>query len=496
MLTSHVKKILVLALILIAAASYWSYSFMDNSDSPLDNLKREERLDLKKNIVVLGVDERPSEHDSGRSDTLFVVMLDTDNKDVSLLSVPRDTRVKIPGYGWDKINHAFAFGGHKLTQETTEELLGIRINNYVMIDFKGFKGLVDAIGGVDIEVEKPMSYYDEWDGFTIDLAPGMQHMDGEKAIQYVRYRDEEGDIGRIRRQQKFLRAVYDKVTSVEIIPKLPALVKQANQMVDTDLSLGDMMDLAQALSGMMNKQGGLHAAMVPGLPEYIDGVSYWIPDITDLRSLMAEMQGVEMSDRYRSGAERMEAEYIRNLERAKKEIEDELNGVTDEDKDEEVKDADKDDKEIKDSDKKEERKDKKAAAKNSKKSDEDKKSSGSKRSAKQAAQEFAGDVNSGSAEVKETPQQNYGGVIRVVVINCSGDPAKAASARERLSNMGMSVTDGGSGNLREETLVVSTTTSGRVVTRLTEAPFVHGMSISRNPGADYDGIVYVGKDYK
>ena len=158
MLTAHVKKILVLALILIAAASYWSYSFIDGGDeSPLDNLTREERLDLKKNIVVLGVDERPSEEDTGRSDTLFVVMLDTDEDNVSLLSVPRDTRVKIPGYGWDKINHAFAFGGHKLTQETTEQLLGIRINNYVMIDFTGFKGLVDAIGGVDIEVRQSHS---------------------------------------------------------------------------------------------------------------------------------------------------------------------------------------------------------------------------------------------------------------------------------------------------------------------------------------------------
>lgn len=112
-------------------------------------------------------------------------------------------------------------------------------------------------------------------------------------------------------------------------------------------------------------------------------------------------------------------------------------------------------------------------------------------------QEFAGEsVGSSSAEIKETPEQSYGGVIRVVVIDCSGDPAKAASARERLSNLGMSVTDGGSGNVREETLIVSTTTSGRVVTRLTEAPFVHGMSISRKDGADYDGIVYVGKDYK
>lgn len=489
MLTSHVKKILVLALILIAAASYWSYSFIDG-DSPLDNLSKSERLDLKKNIVVLGVDERPSEQDTGRSDTLFVVMLDTDNKDVSLLSIPRDTRVKIPGYGWDKINHAFAFGGHKLTQETTEELLGIRINNYVMIDFKGFKGLVDAIGGVDIEVEKPMSYYDEWDGFTIDLAPGMQHMNGEKAIQYVRYRDEEGDIGRIKRQQKFLRAVYNKVTSVEIIPKLPALVEQANKMVDTDLSIGDMMDLAQALHGMMEKQGGLHAEMVPGLPEYIDGISYWIPDITDLRKQMAEMQGAEMTDRYRRGAERMEAEYVRNLERAKQQIEDELNGV------DKKLDEEKVGTENKDKDKSDTSGKKIVEEKAAKRNADDGNKTGSKRSAKKAVQEFAGDSTSESAAVKETPKQNYGGVIRVVVIDCSGDPAKAASARERLAGLGMSVTDGGSGNVREETLIVSTTTSGRVVTRLTEAPFVHGMSISRKDGADYDGIVYVGKDYK
>ena len=470
MLTSHVKKILVLALILIAAASYWSYSFIDG-DSPLDNLSKSERLDLKKNIVVLGVDERPSEEDTGRSDTLFVVMLDSDNNNVSLLSVPRDTRVKIPGYGWDKINHAFAFGGHKLTQQTTEELLGIRINNYVMIDFKGFKELVDAIGGVYFEVP-----FD---------------MDGDKAIQYVRYRDEEGDIGRIRRQQKFLKAVYSKVTSVEIIPKLPALVEQANKMVDTDLSIGDMMDLAQALHGMMEKQGGLHAAMVPGLPEYIDGVSYWIPDITDLRKQMAEMQGAEMTDRYRRGAERMEAEYVRNLERAKQEIENELNGI-DKKLDEEKADAENKDKDKLDSSGK-----KTVEEKADKRSADDSKKTGSKRSAKKAVQEFAGEsAGSSSAEIKETPKQSYGGVIRVVVIDCSGDPAKAASARERLSNLGMSVTDGGSGNVREETLIVSTTTSGRVVTRLTEAPFVHGMSISRKDGADYDGIVYVGKDYK
>ena len=197
-----------------------------------------------------------------------------------------------------------------------------------------------------------------------------------------------------------------------------------------------------------------------------------------------------MTDRYRRGAERMEAEYVRNLERAKQQIEDELNGV-DKKLDEEKAGTEKKDKDKSDTSGK-----KIVEEKAAKRNADDGNKTGSKRSAKKAVQEFAGDSTSESAAVKETPKQNYGGVIRVVVIDCSGDPAKAASARERLAGLGMSVTDGGSGNVREETLIVSTTTSGRVVTRLTEAPFIHGMSISRKDGADYDGIVYVGKDYK
>ena len=169
----------------VCAFAYLLFSYF-NPEKGMDNLAPGDRLALKKNIIVLGVDERAEEHDVGRSDTLFVVMFDTNKKAASLLSVPRDTRVRIKGHGWDKINHAYAYGGRELTQKTTEELLGIKINNYVMVDFKGFVGLVDAIGGVDINVEKNMYYYDEWDGFKIDLKKGMQHMDGKTAIQYVR----------------------------------------------------------------------------------------------------------------------------------------------------------------------------------------------------------------------------------------------------------------------------------------------------------------------
>lgn len=283
----------------------------------MDNLTPSERLSVKKNIIVLGVDERPEEYDKGRSDTLFVVMFDSSKKSASLLSIPRDTRVRIPEHGWDKINHAYAYGGRELTQKTTEEFLGLRINNYVMVDFKSFIGLVDAIGGVDIDVEEDMYYKDTWDGFTVDIKKGKQHMDGKTAIQYVRYRDEEGDIGRVRRQQRFLMAAYEKIASADMLLKVPGLAKQLTGMVKTDLPLKDMVSLGKVLHTMV-KEKGLAVATVPGEGRYIDEISYYIPDIRAMREQMAKMQGAEMTERYKSAADIMAQEYDAAIEKAEK----------------------------------------------------------------------------------------------------------------------------------------------------------------------------------
>ena len=274
--------------------------------SLFDSLERLDLLSGKKNIVVMGCDIRKD--DAGRSDTLFVVMLDKSKKNAALLSVPRDTRVKIKGHGWDKINAAFAYGGQKLTRETVQDFLGIKLNNYVVVDFQGFKGLVDAVGGVDINVEKRMYYYDPYDGFEIDLRPGMQHMDGKTAMQYVRYRDEEGDIGRIRRQQKFLMALYKHIASKNIIAKIPGVSKQIMSMVKTDLSLKEMVELGNVMREMVEKDG-LKMSMVPGEPEYIDGISYWIPDIPKMRQKMADMQGVKISEKFNENTKKLEQEY-------------------------------------------------------------------------------------------------------------------------------------------------------------------------------------------
>ncbi len=274
--------------------------------SLFDSLERLDLLSGKKNIVVMGCDIRKD--DVGRSDTLFVVMLDKSKKNAALLSVPRDTRVKIKGHGWDKINAAFAYGGQKLTRETVQDFLGIKLDNYVLVDFRGFKGLVDAVGGVDINVEKRMYYYDPYDGFEIDLRPGMQHMDGKTAMQYVRYRDEEGDIGRIRRQQKFLMALYRHIASKNIIAKIPGVSKQIMSMVKTDLSLKEMVELGNVMRDMVEKDG-LKMSMVPGEPEYIHGISYWIPDIPKMRQKMADMQGVKISEKFNENTKKLEQEY-------------------------------------------------------------------------------------------------------------------------------------------------------------------------------------------
>lgn len=294
------RKIFFLILLLIG---YWIWG--DDISLP-DRLADLGLLSGKKNIVVMGCDIRKD--DVGRSDTLFVVMLDKNNKNASLLSIPRDTRVKIKDHGWDKVNAAFAYGGQDLTRDTVQEFLGIKLHNYVVVDFQGFKDLVDVIGGVDINVEKRMYYYDPYANFEIDLRPGMQHMDGKTAMQYVRYRDEEGDIGRIRRQQKFIMALYKQIASKNIIAKMPGVSKQIMSMIKTDLSLKEMVELGKVMHGMMEKDG-LKMAMVPGEPEYIDGISYWIPDIPRLRQQMAQMQDVKMSEKFNENTKKLEREY-------------------------------------------------------------------------------------------------------------------------------------------------------------------------------------------
>lgn len=266
----------------------------------------------KTTILLMGVDVR--EDDVGRSDTLMIATVDPKLDRASLLSVPRDTRVRITGYGYDKINAAFAYGGEPLSEKTVENLLGIDIDHYVIINTKSFVKIIDALGGLDIDVEKRMYYEDPWDddgGLIIDLYPGKQHMDGETAVTYVRYRDEEGDIGRIRRQQKFMEACLDKIISPDIVTRIPAVVREITEAIDTDMTFRQLLEIAGALKAAQTN--GLQTDMVPGYPLYIDGISYWIPDVEELRFAVAAGLGVSVDSDLKKRAREAASDYSSSI---------------------------------------------------------------------------------------------------------------------------------------------------------------------------------------
>ena len=329
-----VKYILILIVVFILSGmvgAFFANALIDNKS----NYKENEQKGLlvardKATVMIMGVDERAD--DVGRSDTLMIATLDPEKNQAAILSVPRDTRVKISGHGFDKINAAYAYGGRQLTQKTIENLLNTHIDHYIKINIHGFTKIIDALGGIDIDVEKRMYYEDPWDddgGLYIDLQPGMQHMDGKTAITYVRYRDEEGDIGRIKRQQNFMKAVMDKLVSPTIIPKLPSIVSAVSDSVETDMSVSEILSFIGTLQEAKNN--GLKSDMIPGKPVYIEDVSYWVPDIKKTRQILANTLGVEIDNSmsnsmYEDAVEYKEsipenAEEITVTERTKREIE-------------------------------------------------------------------------------------------------------------------------------------------------------------------------------
>ncbi len=316
--TRSLKIVTVVLLLLLLGVGAVSYYWLGAPLSPYRTGKKNQTSGNawieppnKLNIVIMGIDSRPQDGDPGRSDTLLVATIDTGTRDVSVISIPRDTRVKIDGVGWDKIYHAFSYGGAALSLHTAEQFLGIPLDYFVTVDMDGFIRAVDALGGVTLDVEKRMQYEDTWDHFVIDLKPGLQRMDGKTALQYVRYRDEEGDIGRVARQQKFMRAVLAEASSPLSLLKAPVIIREVFASINTDIPLPLMVGLAGKLKDGM--AAGLKTYMVEGLPYYIDGISYWIPDVMKSRQKVAELQNVAFSGDIRAAAQRLAEEYRRNL---------------------------------------------------------------------------------------------------------------------------------------------------------------------------------------
>ena len=227
-------------------------------------------------FLIIGCDKRAKENDPGRSDTLMVLRMDPAKKVAYLISIPRDSRVEVPGHGMTKINAAYAYGGADLSADTVSNVLGLEINHYVVVDFQGFKDIVDALGGIDINVKKKIR--DHFDGNYVSFNPGMHHFNGQEALEYVRVRHVDDDFGRMGRQQQFLRAVMDKLTRFSNIWKIPELAGIASRNIKTDPDLGftQIVSYGEQIKSIGRKN--IHMITLPALStnEMIDGLSYVI----------------------------------------------------------------------------------------------------------------------------------------------------------------------------------------------------------------------------
>lgn len=260
-------------------------SISENKNTPT---KKEENID-KKNILFVGDAD-------GLSDTIFVASFDSNKKEVKMLSIPRDTYYPRPGYnnpGEKKINAAYSEQKIDGLKKSVEDLLGIRIDNYVILSYKGFKDIIDTIGGVEINVPFNMKYDDTVakPPLHINLKKGLQILDGEKALQYVRYRHgyTEGDIGRINAQQEFIKAFIKKVTTPSILPRIPSLAVTLSRNLKTDLSLSDITKYAIAFA--KNKPEKIDTAIIPGEGRYQDNVSYYYVDSQKAMEIASSMFG-------------------------------------------------------------------------------------------------------------------------------------------------------------------------------------------------------------
>lgn len=295
-------SLVIFALVLAGLTAY--YTICRNLAVPVtvqpgEGQSPDQSVQLERfNFVVLGADEKPD--DPGRTDTIMVASIDFNHRHLSVISVPRDTMVSIPGrQGRQRINAAHAFGGPELTVQTLSQFLGMPLRYYVKINFEGFEKIVDTLGGVWIDVEKPMYYEDKAQNLVIDLKPGRQNLNGKQALGYVRFRhDGLGDValvdpsrqvydGRVDRQQKFVKALIQQVLQAKTVTKLPVLLSQLQDAVQTNIPYTTMLRLALKANDIQS--GTVETAIVPGSPQIVDGASYWVPDEAGLRLMVGRM---------------------------------------------------------------------------------------------------------------------------------------------------------------------------------------------------------------
>jgi len=260
------------------------------------------------NLMVIGrdrdYDDRTDQvlRTRARSDMLMVAHLDFDKKTVSLLSIPRDTRARIPGYGTAKINAAHQKGGPPLSEQTVQENFGIPSDKYIALDFEGFEKAIDILGGVDLAVDKKMDYDDNWGHLHIHLKPGMQHLNGAQAMGFVRFRHSDNDLVRTKRQQALMAALKTKLRSPQALAEIGPLLDTIDSHVDSDLSTDQKVALARFVHDTPREQ--IRMDTLPSHPVGNDVATDWNQATPLIQSLFGVSTGQSVADAGEGGHHR------------------------------------------------------------------------------------------------------------------------------------------------------------------------------------------------
>jgi len=298
--------ILFLAIGLVFSSGYYLVGlFRDTNPKNLaaKSLRKNFRINWSDrfNVLLIGCDTREDLDMGTRSDTMILLNVDTQNKDLRVMAIPRDSWVEIPGHDTsDKINstineYYFSDGGIGLTLQTVEALVQMDVKLYIKVDFIAFKKIVDAIGGIDYEVEKEMVYFDPTDGTNINLKEGLQHLDGDKALQYVRFRNDQlGDfardyegtvLGRVSRQANFLMEVAKKLAKVRNIFTINQIIQVATKYSETNMDTSELLKFALLFRDIDVTQD-VKLITFPGNVDNIDGISVVLPDAEELQQII------------------------------------------------------------------------------------------------------------------------------------------------------------------------------------------------------------------
>ncbi len=282
----------------VSAAPDLILSPAPTSPNPAPAAANARRIDRTLNILLLGADRRSSKAKIWRTDTIMVVMVDREAKEVAVVSVPRDTYITIPGYGKQRINVVDYFGeagvvkikggGPALLKKVFWQNFRVRIDHYVRIDLQGFARVVDILGGVDVEITCPHTV--TWGNEKIHFKRGKQHLSGKELIIYVRARRESSDIDRARRQQRAILAMRDRARELNLLPRLPALYNAMRDSVQTDLPLLDIIALARL--GLDIPADRVHGRVIsyPLVRGTVTsrGESVLVPDLPAIRKLFEQ----------------------------------------------------------------------------------------------------------------------------------------------------------------------------------------------------------------